>query len=58
MNLSKTLLTTALFTAPFALIGCGGSSGGSDHNDLGQPYQFGGGCTERSSTTWLRRHRL
>ncbi|MCS0082951.1 hypothetical protein NDJ28_10920 [Vibrio alginolyticus] len=42
MNLSKTLLTTALFSAPFALIGCGGSSGGSDHNDLGQPYQFGG----------------
>ncbi|MCR9581507.1 hypothetical protein [Vibrio antiquarius] len=42
MNLSKTLLTTALFSAPFALIGCGSSSGGSDHNDLGQPYQFGG----------------
>ncbi|EGQ9695248.1 hypothetical protein D2H32_04600 [Vibrio parahaemolyticus] len=42
MNLSKTLLTTALFTAPFALIGCGGSSGGSDNNDSGQPYQFGG----------------
>ncbi|WP_455291770.1 hypothetical protein [Vibrio parahaemolyticus] len=42
MNLSKTLLTTALFTAPFALIGCGGSSGGSDNNNSGQPYQFGG----------------
>ncbi|HBB9957854.1 TPA: hypothetical protein JG851_000296 [Vibrio parahaemolyticus] len=42
MNLSKTLLTTALFTIPFALIGCGGSSGGSDNNNSGQPYQFGG----------------
>ncbi|HCE1919676.1 hypothetical protein ABLA96_04815 [Vibrio parahaemolyticus] len=42
MNLSKTLLTTALFTAPLALIGCGGSSGGSDNNNSGQPYQFGG----------------
>ncbi|HGS5436229.1 TPA: hypothetical protein ACMDUX_002612 [Vibrio parahaemolyticus] len=42
MNLSKTLLTTALFTTPFALIGCGGSSGGSDNNNSGQPYQFGG----------------
>ncbi|EGQ7776777.1 TPA: hypothetical protein ACHCBX_004626 [Vibrio parahaemolyticus] len=42
MNLSKTLLTTALFTIPFALIGCGGSSGGSDNNNSGQSYQFGG----------------
>ncbi|EGR3114151.1 hypothetical protein BT050_RS06145 [Vibrio parahaemolyticus] len=42
MNLSKTLLTTALFTIPSALIGCGGSSGGSDNNNSGQPYQFGG----------------
>ncbi|OHX40928.1 hypothetical protein [Vibrio parahaemolyticus] len=42
MNLSKTLLTTALFTIPFALIGCGGSSVGSDNNNSGQPYQFGG----------------
>ncbi|PMS53320.1 hypothetical protein C1T11_08605 [Vibrio parahaemolyticus] len=42
MNLSKTLLTTALFTIPFALIGCGGSSGGSDNNNSGQPYQFWG----------------
>ncbi|MDS1790009.1 hypothetical protein [Vibrio parahaemolyticus] len=42
MNLSKTLLTTALFTAPLALIGCGGSSGGSDNNNSGQPYQFRG----------------
>ncbi|WP_029824576.1 hypothetical protein, partial [Vibrio parahaemolyticus] len=33
---------TALFTAPLALIGCGGSSGGSDNNNSGQPYQFGG----------------
>ncbi|ELB2734295.1 hypothetical protein J4H56_04810 [Vibrio alginolyticus] len=42
MNLSKTLLTIALFTIPFALIGCGGSSGGRDNNDSGQSYQFGG----------------
>ncbi|MCR9543783.1 hypothetical protein [Vibrio alginolyticus] len=42
MNLSKTLLTIALFTAPLALIGCGGSSGGRDNNDSGQSYQFGG----------------
>ncbi|EHA1098345.1 TPA: hypothetical protein O4G46_001157 [Vibrio alginolyticus] len=42
MNLSKPLLTIALFTIPFALIGCGGSSGGRDNNDSGQSYQFGG----------------
>ncbi|ELA9881382.1 hypothetical protein V4F60_000524 [Vibrio parahaemolyticus] len=42
MNLSKALLTTALFTVPLVLFGCGGSSGGSDNNDSGQPYQFGG----------------
>ncbi|EGR1758050.1 hypothetical protein D3770_25455 [Vibrio parahaemolyticus] len=41
MNLSKTLLATALFAAPFTLIGCGGSSDGHN-NDSGQPYQFGG----------------
>ncbi|EGR3358022.1 hypothetical protein DMJ17_08550 [Vibrio parahaemolyticus] len=42
MNLSKSLLTIALFTIPLALIGCGGSSGGRDNNDSGQSYQFGG----------------
>ncbi|HHF2865941.1 TPA: hypothetical protein ACPJZQ_001037 [Vibrio alginolyticus] len=42
MNLSKPLLTIALFTVPLALIGCGGSSGGRDNNDSGQSYQFGG----------------
>ncbi|MFH4444751.1 hypothetical protein WKI34_05310 [Vibrio alginolyticus] len=42
MNLSKPLLTIALFTIPLALIGCGGSSGGRDNNDSGQSYQFGG----------------
>ncbi|ELF5343883.1 hypothetical protein RNH90_002409 [Vibrio metschnikovii] len=42
MNLSKTLLTTALFTVPLALFGCGDSSGGSNNNDSGKPYQFGG----------------
>ncbi|HCZ9265687.1 TPA: hypothetical protein O4G69_002216 [Vibrio alginolyticus] len=42
MNLSKPLLTIALFNIPFALIGCGGSSGGRDNNDSGQSYQFGG----------------
>ena len=41
MNLSKTLLATALFAAPFTLIGCGGSSDGHN-NDSGQQYQFGG----------------
>lgn len=41
MNLSKTLLATALFAAPFALIGCGGSSDGHN-NDSGQQYQFSG----------------
>ncbi len=40
MNLSKTLLATAL-TVPVALTGCGGSSGGHNH-DSGQQYQFGG----------------
>ncbi|KON51687.1 lipoprotein [Vibrio parahaemolyticus] len=42
MNLSKALLTTALFTVPLVLFGCGGSSGGRDNNDSGQSYQFGG----------------
>lgn len=42
MNLSKPLLTIALFTVPLALIGCGGSSGERDNNDSGQSYQFGG----------------
>ncbi|EGQ8033314.1 hypothetical protein J7077_003713 [Vibrio parahaemolyticus] len=41
MNLSKTLLATALFAAPFTLIGCGGSTDGHN-NDSGQQYQFGG----------------
>ncbi|EIO4563022.1 hypothetical protein LQM11_003638 [Vibrio parahaemolyticus] len=41
MNLSKTLLATVLFAAPFTLIGCGGSSDGHN-NDSGQQYQFGG----------------
>lgn len=41
MNLSKTLLATALFAAPIVLTGCGGSSDEHNH-DSGQQYQFGG----------------